>query len=50
MRCHDETRDYAARRTAEGKSTREIRRQLKRYLTRQIFRLLSSTNALAIAS
>ncbi len=37
---HAPTRDYIARRTAEGKSTREIRRCLKRYLARRFFRLL----------
>jgi len=37
---HRPTKDYIARRTAEGKSTREIRRCLKRYLARRFFRLL----------
>lgn len=37
---HPQTRNYIARRTAEGKSTREIRRCLKRYLARRFFRLL----------
>jgi transposase len=31
-RCHPETRDYIARRQAEGKTTREAIRCLKRYL------------------
>jgi hypothetical protein len=40
---HDpETRAYAARRTAEGKTTREIRRCLKRYVSRHLFRLLET--------
>jgi len=34
------TQDYIARRTAEGKSSREIRRCLKRYIARRLFRLL----------
>ncbi|HEY8760790.1 MAG TPA: IS110 family transposase, partial [Candidatus Dormibacteraeota bacterium] len=34
------TRQYIARRTAEGKSPREIRRCLKRYLARRFFKLL----------
>jgi transposase len=34
------TKDYIARRTAEGKSSREIRRCLKRYLARRLFKLL----------
>lgn len=40
MVCHDETRAYAARRLAEGKTTREIRRCLKRHLARRLFKLL----------
>jgi transposase len=39
-RCHQPTRDYIARRRAEGKSTREAIRCLKRYLTRHVWRLL----------
>jgi transposase len=39
-RCHQPTRDYIARRQAEGKSTREAIRCLKRYLTRHVWRLL----------
>ena len=40
---HDpETRAYAERRQAEGKSIREIRRCLKRYLARRFFRLLEA--------
>jgi len=39
-RCHEPTRRYVARRTAEGKSEREIRRCLKRTVARQLFRLL----------
>ncbi|MFC8800647.1 transposase [Streptomyces griseoincarnatus] len=47
MRHDKETRSYVQRRTGDGKTTREIRRQLKRYLTRKIHRLLTRTNALA---
>jgi len=39
-RCHQPTHDYIARRHSEGKSTREAIRCLKRYLTRQAWRLL----------
>jgi transposase len=39
-RCHPETQDYIARRRAEGKSTREAIRCLKRYLARHVWRLL----------
>ena len=37
------TRAYAARRTAEGKTPREIKRCLKRYVARNLFRLLEAT-------
>ncbi|WP_420791477.1 transposase [Actinomycetospora lutea] len=47
MRDCAATRAYVARRTAEGKSTREVRRCLKRYIARQLFRSLTTamTNA-----
>ena len=38
--CHRPTQAYIARRRGEGKSSREIRRCLKRYLSRRFFRLL----------
>src|SRR5512143_680894 len=41
---HDETRRYVARRTAEGKSDRESRRCLKRYVARRLFKLLEGTS------
>jgi transposase len=34
------TRDYIARRIAEGKTAREATRLLKRYLARHFYRLL----------
>lgn len=37
---HEETRTYLARRTEEGCSPREIKRCLKRFLARRLFRLL----------
>jgi transposase len=37
------TRAYAARRAAEGKTPREIKRCLKRYVARHLFRVLEST-------
>lgn len=43
LQHHTPTRTYAARRTAEGKSRREIKRCLKRAVARQLFRLLEST-------
>jgi transposase len=39
------TRDYADRRRGEGKSNAEIRRCLKRYISREIFRLLNTQMA-----
>lgn len=42
MRCDPATRAYAERRRAEGKTTREIRRILKRYTTRQLYRTLNT--------
>jgi transposase len=38
MRCCPTTKEYVARRTAEGKSSREIRRCLKRYIARELYR------------
>ena len=43
MRYHQPTQDYLARRTAEGRSKREIMRCLKRYVARQICPLLVQT-------
>jgi len=43
MRCCPRTRAYMARRTAEGKTDREIRRCLKRYITRELYRALEAT-------
>ena len=39
-RCHPETRDYLDRKRAEGKTTREAIRCLKRHLARRIWHLL----------
>jgi transposase len=40
QRYHAPTKRYVMRRTAEGKSEREIRRCLKRMVARQLYRLL----------
>jgi transposase len=46
-RQHDPaTRDYIARRVAEGKSAREATRLLKRYLARHLYRLLQNQEPL----
>ena len=42
MRSDPTTKAYVARRRAEGKSKREIRRCLKRYIARQLFRQLEN--------
>jgi transposase len=47
MRRHQPTRDYVARRTAEGLSKREIIRCLKRYIAREIYANLPQPAAIA---
>jgi hypothetical protein len=42
LQHHPPTKVYAARRTAEGKSPREIKRCLKRAVARQLFRALEA--------
>ncbi len=42
MRSHPRTRAYAQRRIAEGKSRREARRCVKRYLARHFYRVLNN--------
>ena len=42
MRSCPTTRAYVARRTTHGKTPREIQRCLKRYITRQLYRTLST--------
>jgi transposase len=43
LRWDDRSRDYLAKRTAEGKTRREAIRCLKRYIAREIHRHLSTT-------
>ena len=44
MHCHQPTKDYVARGTAEGLSKTEIMRCLKRYVAREVFpHLLASS-------
>jgi hypothetical protein len=45
MAYHAETRAYVARRTAEGKTAREIQRCRKRYLARRLSKLLEASPA-----
>lgn len=42
QRYHQPTRDYTDRRRADGKTDREIRRCLKRYIARQLYRQLET--------
>lgn len=44
------TRDYAERRRAQGKSDREIRRSLVRYLARSLYRVLAANPRLAMGA
>lgn len=44
MRTHATTRAYVARRRAEGRTTKEIMRSLKRYITRQLYRTLAAAH------
>lgn len=44
MRIDPDTRAYIDQRMAEGKTTKEIRRCLKRYTTRQIYRTLTAAH------
>ena len=47
MRCCPTTKEYVTRRTAEGKSSREIRRCLKRYIARELYRALNASTTFA---
>ena len=49
-RYHQPTKRYATRRTAEGKSQRDVRRCLKRTVARQLFRLLERQAARPVAA
>ena len=42
---HDpETKAYVEKRRAQGRTTKEIRRTLKRYLARKVYRILNNQN------
>jgi len=47
IRWDQDTQAYVKRRTAEGKTPREIRRGLKRYVARELFRLLEHGPSMA---
>ena len=42
MRQDSATKDYVQRRLAQGKTIRDIKRCLKRYIARQLFRQLEA--------
>ncbi len=44
LRWHQPTKDYLARRIAEGKTTKEVIRCLKRYVAREVFAVLKQMN------
>jgi transposase len=46
MSWDERTREYVLRRTAEGKSKREILRCLKRYVAREVYRILTAPGTL----
>jgi transposase len=50
QRYHQSTKAYTTRRTAEGKSQREVRRCLKRTVARQLVRLLERQTAPPVAA
>jgi transposase len=43
QRCHQPTKDYISRRTTEGRTPPEITRNIKRYIARQIWRIIQAT-------
>jgi len=42
LRCHPETRAYEAKRTAQGKTHRDVRRSIKRALARRLYRCIQA--------
>ena len=42
LRCHPESREYETRRTAQGKTHRDVRRSLKRALARRLYRRIQA--------
>ena len=50
LHCHPETRDYADRRTREGKTHREIKRCLKRSIARRLYRRIQAAAPITSAA
>ncbi len=42
MRCHPETRAYEIKRTAQGRTHRDVRRSVKRALARRLYRRIEA--------
>jgi transposase len=42
LRCHPESRDYQAKRSADGKTHRDVRRALKRAIARRLYRRIQA--------
>ncbi len=49
MRVDPQTRAYVERRRGEGRTTKEIMRSLKRYVTRQLFRTLAAAHPILVS-
>jgi transposase len=49
VRCDGRTRDYVARRTKDGLSKPEIIRCLKRYIAREVFKILQKSPSMELA-
>lgn len=45
LRCHPESRTYEAKRAAQGKTHRDVRRSLKRALARRLYRRIQAATA-----
>jgi transposase len=50
VRCDERTRNYVSRRTQEGLSKPEIIRCLKRYIAREIFKILQKLPSVGVAT
>lgn len=50
MATDQRTKDYVAKRTSEGKSKREIMRCLKRYIAREIYRVLRNPRTVPVTA
>lgn len=49
MRVDPQTRAYVERRRGEGRTTKEIMRSLKRYVTRQLFWTLATAHPILVS-